>query len=106
MERDDTVAGPGQNSPSESAPDSRGVEFVRGSDYDYWEDGLIATLMLSSGRDLVQGWSQEAEVARQALKNVLAQGWVPPSEQGRQMVERLRAAGLLPEPKKQNSKDE
>jgi hypothetical protein len=76
------------------------MEFVNGEDYDYFIDGLIATMMLSSGRDLVQGWSQEAEVARQALENVLAQGWIPHSEQGRQMVERLRAAGLRPEPKK------
>jgi len=99
MDRDE-MAGPEQNSPSDSAPDSKGVEFVRGEDYDYWEDLLIATLMLSSGRDLVQGWAQEAEVARQALESVLAQGWIPHSEQGRLMVERLRAARLLPEPTK------
>ena len=29
------------NSASESAPNPRGVEFVRGSDYDEWEDMLI-----------------------------------------------------------------
>ena len=32
-----------RGSPSESAPDPRGVEFVRGSDYDYFIDGLIRT---------------------------------------------------------------
>ncbi len=42
MERDDTVAGPGRNSPLESTPDPKGVEFVRGQDLDEWEDMLIA----------------------------------------------------------------
>jgi hypothetical protein len=34
-------AGPGQNSPSESTPDPKGVEFVKPEDEDYFLDCLI-----------------------------------------------------------------
>ena len=63
MERDDAMAGPGQNSPSESTPpqNERPMEFVRGSDLDEWEDMLIAAAKRVVERHRAQGLLPEQQ---------------------------------------------